>query len=74
MNLKIEDMYAEKALLQKDFDELRRNISKVEADLTQMRANLNAVNGAIQQTNKLINMAEKGGEIHATSTTKAKKK
>jgi|TARA_B100000959_G_C14974405_1_gene621009 hypothetical protein len=44
----------EKAQLQKDFDELQRNIKKVELDLAQMRANLNALNGAMQQTNKLI--------------------
>lgn len=44
----------EKVQLQKDFDELQRNIKKVELDLAQMRANLNALNGAMQQTNKLI--------------------
>ena len=73
MSIKLEDLQAEKGLLQKDFDEMRRNISKVEQDLNVMKANLNAVNGAIQQTNKLINMAEQGG-VHATSVTKAKKK
>jgi len=61
MNLKLDDLYTEKALLQKDFDETRRNIAKVEQDLGTMKANLNALNGAIQQTNKLINMAESGG-------------
>jgi hypothetical protein len=52
--LNIDDLYGEKALLQKDFDELRNRITKVEMDLGTMRNNLNAINGAIQQTNKLI--------------------
>ena len=44
----------EKVQLQIVFDELQRNIKIVELDLAQMRANLNALNGAMQQTNKLI--------------------
>ena len=70
----LDDLYGEKALLQKDFDELRKNISKVESDLVQMRANMNAINGAIQQTNKLIKMAEENGRSIATPTGKLKKK
>ena len=46
----------------KDFDEMKRNINKVEMDLVQMRANMNALNGAIQQTNRLINKIEAEGE------------
>jgi phage shock protein A len=61
MALELDELYSEKALLQKDFDELRRNISQAESNLNQMKANLNAVNGAIQQTNKIINMFEQGG-------------
>ena len=45
----------EKVLLQKDFDEMKKNIQKVEVDLIQMKANMNAINGAIQQTNRLLN-------------------
>ena len=63
MNLKLDDLYGEKALLQKDFDETRKNIAKFETDLNTTKANLNALNGAIQQTNKIINMAESGGEL-----------
>jgi len=69
---KIDDLYGEKALLQKDFDELRSRISKVEIDLNTMRNNLNALNGAIQQTNKLIKMAEEYG--HSTTTPEGKLK
>jgi hypothetical protein len=69
----IDDLYGEKALLQKDFDELRSRIGKVELDLNTMRNNLNAINGAIQQTNKLIKMAEENGHSIVTPTGKLKK-
>ena len=73
MSIKLEDLQAEKGLLQKDFDEMRRNISRVETDLAQMKANLNAINGAMQQTNKLIKMAVET-EVKVTPSVKAKKK
>ena len=41
---------------------MKKNIQKVEVDLIQMKANLNAINGAIQQTNRLINKIEAEGE------------
>ena len=50
----------EKKALEVDFDKLGTNIKQVEVDLAQMKANLNAINGAIQQVNKLIGMA--GGD------------
>ena len=45
----------EKVLLQKYFEEMKKNIQKVEVDLIQMKANMNAINGAIQQTDRLLN-------------------
>jgi len=39
------------------FETLGKNVKQVEVDLGQMKANLNAINGAIQQVNKLIGMA-----------------
>ena len=62
MAINLETLQEEKALLQKDFDELKRNITKVEMDLVQMKANMNALNGAIQQTNRLINKIKAEGE------------
>ena len=62
MAIDLETLQEEKALLQKDFDEMKRNITKVEMDLVQMKANMNAINGAIQQTNRLINKIEVEGE------------
>ena len=62
MAITLETLHEEKTLLQKDFDEQKRNITKIEMDLVQMKANLNALNGAIQQTNRLINKIEVEGE------------
>ena len=58
MSIGIDKLIEEKTLLQKDFDELSKKIKQVEIEVVQMRANMNAINGAIQQTNKLINMAQ----------------
>ena len=57
MNISIDKLIEEKTLLQKDFDELGRKVRQVETEVAQMKANMNAINGAIQQTNKLIEMA-----------------
>ena len=54
MSLSFEDLVEEKTILQKDFTELEKNVKNVEVELLQMRANLNALNGAIQQVNKLM--------------------
>ena len=58
MAIDMATLQEEKVLLQKDFEEMKKNIQKVEVDLIQMKANMNAINGAIQQTNKLISMAQ----------------
>ncbi len=58
MSISIDKLIEEKTLLQKDFDELNKKVKQVEMDVIQMRANMNAINGAIQQTNKLIGMAQ----------------
>ena len=56
MAISIEQLNEEKAILQSDFDKLNSQINKITNDLAQMKANLNALNGAIQQVNKLIEM------------------
>ena len=58
MSISIDKLIEEKTLLQKDFDELNKKVKQVEMDVIQMRANMNAINGAIQQTNKLIGIAQ----------------
>jgi len=44
----------ERDILKKDFDTLSQRIAQVEKDLGTMKSNLNAIYGAIQQTDKLI--------------------
>ena len=62
MAIDMATLQEEKVLLQKDFEEMKKNIQKVEVDLIQMRANMNAINGAIQQTNRLLNKLKNEGE------------
>jgi phage shock protein A len=69
MSLSFEDLAEEKTLLQKDFTELEKNVKKVEVELLQMRANLNALNGAIQQVNKLMARA-RGNEAQVKTKKK----
>ena len=58
MSISIDKLIEEKTLLQKDFEELNKKIKQVEVEMVQMRANMNAINGAIQQTNKFISMVQ----------------
>ena len=60
MAIDLAQLAEEKRGLEADFAKLGTNIKQVEVDLGQMKANLNAINGAIQQVNKLIGMA--GGD------------
>ena len=55
MAIDMATLQEEKVLLQKDFEEMKKNIQKVEVDLIQMKANMNAINGAIPQTDRLLN-------------------
>ena len=48
----------ERLLLKKEFDTLSDKIRQFELDLGQMRGNLNAFHGAIQQTDKLIKLCK----------------
>ena len=57
MTISIEQLNEEKQLLQADFDKMNSQINKITNDLAQMKANLNAINGAVQQVNKLIEMS-----------------
>ena len=57
MTISIEQLNEEKILLQADFDKMNSQINKITNDLAQMKANLNAINGAVQQVNKLIEMS-----------------
>ena len=62
MAIDLATLQEEKVLLQKDFEEMTKNIRKVEVDLGQMKANLNAINGAVQQVDRLINKIKNEGD------------
>jgi len=57
MSITIEELESERVKLRKDFDDLKDKIGKVEIDLGTMKANLNALNGALQFSTNLITLA-----------------
>ena len=63
MAIDLAQLNEEKKGLQADFEKLATNIKQVEVDLGQMKANLNAINGDIQQVNKLIKMTGPTGPV-----------
>ena len=56
--LGIDTLQKEKTQLQEDFNKLAAQVKQIEIDLGQMRGNLNAINGAVQEVNKLIGLVE----------------
>ena len=62
MSISTTDLTDERQVLEKDFEALSNRIKQVDQELIQMKSNLNAVHGAIQQIDKLITMSEKGGK------------
>ena len=62
MAIQTSDLISQRELLAKDFDALSERIKKVDVELIQMKSNLNAVHGAIQQVDKLIALSEKSGK------------
>jgi hypothetical protein len=58
MSIDEKTLLEERLLLKKDFDTLSDKIRQFELDLGQMRGNLNALHGAIQQTDKLIKLCK----------------
>jgi len=58
MSIETNDLTAEREVLVKDFEALSQRIKQVDAELIQMKSNLNAVHGAIQQVDKLIKMSD----------------
>jgi predicted nuclease with TOPRIM domain len=58
MSISKEQLIEERNKLQSEFDTVRKEIMQIETQVGQMRSNLNAINGAIQQTNKMLGMFE----------------
>lgn len=57
MGVNHKQLTEERVKLKKDFDDLSAKIATVDKELTIMRNNLNAVYGALQQTDKLIKLS-----------------
>ena len=62
MSISKEQLIEERTRLQTEFDAVRKDIVQIETQLGSLRSNLNALNGAIQQTNKMISMVEEKKE------------
>ena len=62
MSISKEQLIEERTKLQTEFDAVRKDIVQIETQLGSLRSNLNALNGAIQQTNKMISMVEEKKE------------
>ena len=58
MIIDVEVLEVEKGKLKNDFDKVKDSIQKAEIEICSMKSNLNALHGAIQQTEKLILMAK----------------
>lgn len=65
MNIDIKLLETEREKLTSEFNSVKDQINKIETDLGQMRSNLNALHGAIQQTQKLITVAKSKPDIKA---------
>ena len=63
MSINTSDLNNEREVLVKDFEALQSRIKQVDQELIQMKSNLNAVHGAVQQIDKLITMSEKDGKM-----------
>jgi len=63
MSINTNDLNAEREILVKDFEALQTRIKQVDMELIQMKSNLNAVHGAIQQVDKFIKMSEESTKL-----------
>ena len=62
MNIDEKTLLEEREVLEKDFNTTKDRIVQVEKDLGNMKSNLNAVYGAIQQVDKLIALSKDTGD------------
>ena len=62
MSIDEKTLLEERKVLEEDFNTTKDRIAQVEKDLNNMKNNINAVYGAIQQIDKLIVLARGGKE------------
>ena len=73
MSIDEKTLLEERKVLEEDFNTTKDRIAQVEKDLNNMKNNINAVYGAIQQIDKLIVLA-KGGKEEKKSMPPEKEK
>ena len=56
--LSLQDIESDKEKLVADFSDLKEKLQSMETSMNAMRNNLNALSGAIQQSDKLIKMTK----------------
>jgi len=56
--LSLQDIESDKEKLVADFNDLKEKLQSMETSMNAMRNNLNALSGAIQQSDKLIKMTK----------------
>ena len=62
MSIDEKTLLEERQVLETDFNTTKERIVQVEKDLGNMKSNLNAVYGAIQQIDKLLALSKKTGD------------
>ena len=62
MTIDEKTLLEERKVLEEDFNTTKDRIVQVEKDLGNMKSNLNAVYGAIQQVDKLLALSKKTGD------------
>tara|TARA_Y100001938_G_C7982096_1_gene374929 strand:- start:558 stop:779 length:222 start_codon:yes stop_codon:yes gene_type:complete len=62
MSIDKKTLIGERGLLEKDFNATAEQIRQAETNLTNMKNNLNALHGAIQQIDKLLKVVDEGDE------------
>ena len=72
MSIDEKTLLEERKVLEEDFNTTKDRIVQVEKDLGNMKSNLNAVYGAIQQVDKLIAKLNEGKEQKSMPVEKEK--
>ena len=72
MSIDEKTLLEERKVLEEDFNTTKDRIAKVEKDLINMKNNINAVYGAIQQIDKLLVLTRKDGEKKSMPAEKEK--
>jgi uncharacterized coiled-coil DUF342 family protein len=71
MNIDEQTLQSERDTLKKDFEAVQNKIKETETVLAQLKNNLNAVYGAIQQTDKMLKLLKEDDKKMTAEKTQA---